>query len=121
MIELIHKYGKNHTLLKGLILNMQDKIEKMFSSTTGLLVFSLFSGLGYFAMVLRIVMSFSRNNSAFVCLMFAPAIICGAAFFIIKTVKTNIMNEQPQKNSALFFLHCIVIFIGVIFFADMIF
>ena len=99
---------------------MQNKIEKLLASTTGLLIFSLLSGAGYFAMLLRIIKNFSRNGSGFLGFLFAPAIICGAAFFIIKTVKMNIENEQPQKNSLLFFLHCVVIFIGVIFALDMI-
>ena len=99
---------------------MQSKIEKLFSSTAGLLTFAILSGGGYFAMILRIIKNFSRGNSGFIGYMFAPAIVCIAAIYIVKTVKSNIENEQMHKNIVLFWFHILVIAMGIIFALDMI-
>ena len=99
---------------------MKDKINKLFNSASGLLTFALISGAGYFFMVLRIVMEFSRNKSGLIGYFFAPAIICGSALFIVKTVKQNIEMEQADKNLKIFFIHTVVILLGIVFLADII-
>ncbi len=99
---------------------MQHKIEKLFLSPTGLLAFSLLSGVGYFGMLLRIIRNYSRGGSSFLGFLFAPAIICGAALVLIKTIKSNIERENHEKNSILFFLHMFVIIIGAVFLIDIV-
>jgi len=99
---------------------MSKKIDKLFETTSGLLVFALLSGCGYFFFLLSVIMNFSRNQSPLLGFFFAPAIICGAALFIVKTVKNNIKAEEKKKNHILFYLHTIVILVGVVFLADII-
>ncbi len=96
------------------------KIEKLFLSPTGLLTFSLLSGVGYFGMVLRIIKNYSRGGNGFLGFLFAPAIICGAALVLIKIIKTNLEREQHEKNSLIFFFHTLVIIIGAVFLVDII-
>ena len=99
---------------------MSEKIDKLFEATAGLLVFALLSGCGYFFFLLSVIINFSRNQSPLLGFFFAPAIICGAALFIVKTVKNNIEAEEKKKNHILFYLHTVVILIGIVFLADII-
>ena len=99
---------------------MNNKIDKLFESPTGLLIFSVISGLGYFSFILSVIMRFSRGGSPLIGFFFAPAIICGAALFLVKTIKNNIIGEAYSKNHILFYFHILVVLIGVVFFADMI-
>ena len=99
---------------------MNNKIDKLFASSIGLLAFSVISGLGYFSFILSIIMKFSKNGSPLIGFFFAPAIICGLALFIVKTVKNNIEGEAYAKNHILFYFHLLVILIGIIFFADIV-
>ena len=99
---------------------MSNKIDKLFESTAGLLSFALLSGCGYFFFLLSVIINFSRNQSPLIGFFFAPAIICGAALFIVKTVKNNIEAEENKKNHMLFYLHTIVILVGIVFLTDII-
>ena len=99
---------------------MGNKIDKLFESRIGLLTFSILSGLGYFSFILSVIIKFSRGGSPLIGFFFAPAIICGVALFLVKTIKNNVEGEAYSKNHRLFFFHIAVMVIGVIFFLDMI-
>lgn len=98
---------------------MNKKIDKLFESPLALLVFAIVSGLGYFSFVLSVIMSFSKGGSPLLGFFFAPAIICGIALCIVKIAKNNIMAEEYDKNRKLFYIHLLVILIGIVFFIDM--
>ena len=69
---------------------MGNKIDKLFESPIGLLTFSILSGLGYFSFILSVIIKFSRGGSPLIGFFFAPAIICGVALFLVKTIKNNV-------------------------------
>lgn len=77
---------------------MNKKIDELFASTWGLLVFSILSSLGYYFFVLSVIMSFSRGGTPFVGIMFAPAIIGYIAIAIVKMLKNNILGEAYKKK-----------------------
>ena len=97
---------------------MNDKIDKLFESPIGLLVFSVVSGLGYFSFILSVIMRFSKNGSPLIGFLFAPAIICGIALFLLKTIKNNIAGGAYSKNYILFYFHILVVLFGIVFFMD---
>lgn len=95
---------------------MNKKILNVLNTTAGQLIFALFSGCGYFMIMLKFITGAS-NGSAFLAYSFSPLIICGAALVIIKLMKQARENENPAAILRLFWVHIAVIAVGIVFLA----
>lgn len=93
---------------------MNKKILELINTTAGQLIFSLLCGCAYFMILLKFIISFSKG----IWLMagyLAPLIICGAALVIIKLIKQSRENENEQSIIKLFWIHCILFVLGIVF------
>lgn len=88
-------------------------MNKIFKSRYGLLIFSLLSGLGYFALAMSLISGI--KYSGLLGLFFMPAIVCGAALCIFKTVKNLMESEQMKKVRAVFIFHMFLIVFAMVF------
>lgn len=88
-------------------------MNKMLNSKYGLLIFSLLSGLGYFALIMVLISE--TKYSGLLGLFFMPAIVCGAALCIFKTVKNLIETEQTKKVRGIIIIHAFLIVFSVAF------
>ncbi len=95
---------------------MKKKILDVLNTTAGQLIFALVSGCGYFMILLRVIIEWSRG-SALLAAYFSPLIICGAAIVIIKLIKQAREAENDGAIIKLFALHVILVIIGILFLA----
>ena len=95
------------------------KMEKIFGTKYGGLIFTLVSGLAYFIVILNFIIS--QNAKALLLgFFFAPAIICGAALILFKMIRTFLENEEFKKANIIGILHVILILISIVFLVSMI-
>lgn len=93
-------------------------IEKILINPTQRLIFALLAGVGYFVIVMKFVISFTAH-AGLMGLFIAPAVICGTALVIIKSIKKYIDAEETP-NAAIFYINFAVIIMAIIFaFAQM--
>lgn len=95
------------------------KIEKIFNTKYGGLVFSLLSGLSYFIIILSFILS-SDAKAWLLGFFFAPAIICGMALVLFKMIRQFLENEEFKKANIVGVLHIILMLMSVIFLIAMI-
>lgn len=95
-----------------------SKIQKLFKTKYGGLIFSLISGLAYFV----IVTDFLSNTNGGILLgfFFSPAIVCASALVLLKTAKKLLEEERYKKLNILFFVHLVLVLISLAFLADII-
>ena len=93
---------------------MNKKILDILNTTAGQLIFALLSGCGYFMVMTGFIVE-NSNGSALLAFFFAPVIVCGAALVIIKMMKQARENENEKSILKIFWIHIILIIIGVIF------
>lgn len=94
---------------------MNKKILDILNTTAGQLVFALLAGLGYFLVISGFLVE-NSGGSMLLAFFFAPAIICGAALVIVKLIKQARENENESAILKLFWVHLVLIIIGIIFF-----
>ena len=99
---------------EGIIINMNAKIINFLKTTGGALGFSLFGGVAYFLLAMKFILS-TTEKGGLLLWFFGPAIICGAALLIIRTIKQNNENENEKANLTVFYLHTVLFIISVIF------
>ena len=99
---------------------MNKKILAFLNTTAGQLAFSLISGLGYFAIILKFILAYTENGGALLAFFFAAAIICGTALMIVKSMKNCRENGNENGILKLFYIHLAVILIGIVFLVDII-
>lgn len=90
------------------------KIEKIFGTKYGGLIFSLLSGLAYFIVILSFIMT-TGPRAGLLGFFFAPAIICGIALVLFKMIRQFLENEEFQKANIVGILHVILMAISVVF------
>lgn len=90
------------------------KIEKIFNTKYGGLIFSLLSGFAYFIVILSFILG-ADSRSGLLAFFFAPAIICGAALIIFKMIRQFIENEEFKKAEIIGTLHVILMAISIVF------
>ncbi len=95
------------------------KIEKIFGTKYGGLIFSLLAGCAYFILVLSFILGLSPK-SGILGFFFAPAIICGIALVLFKMIRGFIENEEVKKANIVAILHVILMFMSVAFLLAMI-
>ena len=93
---------------------MNKKILNLINTTAGQLVFALLSGLGYFMLISGWVIDFSKG-SWLLLLYIAPVVICGVAIVVIKLIKQAREAENEKNILRMFWLHVVVIILGVLF------
>ena len=87
-------------------------MNKIINSKYGLLIFSLLSGLGYFTLIM--VLLAEIKYSYLLGIFFFPAIVCGAAVCIYKSVKTLVEAEEYNKIKRIFVIHSALIVFSLI-------
>jgi Ni/Fe-hydrogenase subunit HybB-like protein len=92
---------------------MNKKILDLLGSTAGQLVFALLCGTGYFMVISGFLVT-NSNGSGLLAFFFAPAIVCGAALVIIKLMKQARENGNEKAIIKIFYLHIVLILIGII-------
>ena len=95
------------------------KIEKVFNTKYGGLIFSLLSGLAYFIIVLSFILGYD-SKSGLLGFFFAPAIICGMALVLFKMIRQFLENEEFKKANIIGIFHVILMLISIVFLLAMI-
>lgn len=86
------------------------------------LIFSLIGGLGYFMVVLKFITVYTASSQGWLLgFFFFPAIVCGAALVLLKTLKKCLDEENRRKINFLVVMHIILFLIGFIFVIEMLF
>jgi len=78
------------------------------------LIFSLAGGLGYFLLINVFVLNSTQVGGGFLSFLFCPAIICGAALYILKTVKRFIEEENAKGMNFIVMAHLVILAAGVL-------
>lgn len=95
------------------------RIEKIFNTKYGGLIFSLLSGFAYFIIILSFIIS-TGPRAGLLGFFFAPAIICGIALVLFKMIRQFIENEEFKKADIIGILHVILMIISIAFLLAMI-
>lgn len=95
------------------------KIEKIFNTKYGGLIFTLLSGLAYFIIVLNFILG-ADSKAGLLGFFFAPAIICGMALVLFKMIRQFLENEEFKKANIVGILHIVLMVISVVFLIAMI-
>ncbi len=95
------------------------KIEKIFGTKYGGLIFSLLSGCAYFIFVLSFILG-TDPKAGLLGFFFAPAIICGIALVLFKMIHQFIENEEFNKANIIALLHVILMLMSIAFLLAMI-
>lgn len=93
---------------------MESITKRILESKHGLLIFSLLSGIGYFVLIMLLLRSMEYYY--LLGIFFFPAIVCGSALCIFKTVKALSENDELKKIKRIFLIH-IVLMIFVLIYA----
>lgn len=97
-----------------------NKLAKFITRPYIDLIFSLLCGLSYFFVALKFITSFTANGSMLLAFFFCPAIICGMAFVILKSLRQWAEQERYTHITLLVILHLILFLIGILFLIDVI-
>ena len=94
------------------------KILSFFEKKHTALTFSLLCGLAYLVIILSFI---TRNTSAggLIVFFFFPAIICGSALLIFKSIKNHVEYKLTKPLTALFYGHIIVMLLAVALLLEM--
>lgn len=88
-------------------------MNRLINSRYGLLIFSLLSGIAYFTLVMILISQI--KYSYLLGIFFCPAVVCGAAVCIIKSVKSFVDNAQIEKARRIVGIHTALIIFSIIF------
>lgn len=88
-------------------------MNRLINSRYGLLVFSLLSGFAYFTLVMILISQV--KYSYLLGIFFCPAVVCGAAACIIKSVKAFVDNEQIDRAKRIVGIHTALIVFAIVF------
>ena len=88
-------------------------MEKILKSKYGLLIFSLLSGLAYFILIMMLI---SKTNYSYLLgLFFFPAIVCGAALCLYKSIRNMEQDGDFVKIKSLLLIHIFVFLLALAF------
>ena len=88
-------------------------MKKIIESKYGLLIFSLISGLAYFILIMMLISKI--NYSYLLGIFFFPAVICGGALCLYKSIRGLEEAQEYKKIKALIILHIFVILLAAAF------
>lgn len=89
-------------------------MKKFFETKYGGLIFSLFSGLAYFGLILCFIIENSGKKGILLGIFFFPAIVCGMGLVLLKSIKQWQEQELYGKIKAVVIFHIILFIISVI-------
>ena len=100
---------------------MNKKILEFLKKPYALFVWALLCGCAYLTVVAQLVMQFTNTAEGGKLLLwfFVPAIVCGGALIIIKTIKVHQQNENTKGILTIFYSHLLIIAMGIVFFISM--
>ena len=87
-------------------------ILSLFSKKSFALCFSLLCGLAYFGIVSAFVLN-NTDKGSLLLFFFFPAIICGGALFILKTIKSYLEAEATKPLHILLWGHVVVLLFSI--------
>lgn len=88
-------------------------MEKILKSKYGLLIFSLVSGLSYFILIMMLIANV--KYSYLLGVFFFPAVVCGAALCLYKTIKNMEEASEFTRIKSLMIIHIFVVLLSVAF------
>ena len=88
-------------------------MDKILKSKYGLLIFSLLSGLAYFILIMMLISKISY--SYLLAFFFFPAIVCGGALCLFKTIRNMEEAEEFTKIKSLMAIHIFVFILALAF------
>ncbi len=89
-------------------------IISLFSKKSFALSFSLLCGLAYFGIVSAFVLNNTAAGGGLLLIFFFPAIICGAALFIYKTIQSYLRAEATKPLHILLWGHIVVFLFSIV-------
>ncbi len=89
-------------------------ILKLFTNKSFRLTFSLLSGIAYYVIILRFILSNTENGGMLLAFFFFPAIICGCALLIYKAAQNALQNENTSSLKHIFFTNIIIAIIAAL-------
>jgi len=95
------------------------KMEKIFKTKYGGLIFTLLSGCAYFIMILNFITQ-GDSSAGLLGFFFAPAIIFGIALVLFKMIRQFVENEEYKKANIVGYLHVALILMSIVFLVAMI-
>lgn len=84
-----------------------------------MLIFSLLSGMAYYVVILKFILSHTSVGGGLLGFFFFPAIVFGAGLVLIKLIKQCLENGNNGAVSIIFWLHVIFWAIAIVFVASM--
>ncbi len=93
---------------------------KLLEKKYGELVFGLTCGVGYFVLVLRIILDYTETGGGLLAFFFAPAIICLPAVALIKATRNLKDNEKYSTINTIIILHILLLVVAAVMAVDMI-
>lgn len=88
-------------------------MDKILKSKYGLLIFSLISGFSYFILIMMLISKY--NYSYLLGFFFFPAIICGAALCLYKSIRGMEEAGEYKKIKSMIMIHYFVVLLALIF------
>ena len=89
------------------------EMKKILESKYGLFIFSLISGFAYFALIMMLLAQV--KYSYLLGLFFLPAVVCGCALCLYKTIKSMEESGEVSKIKSLIIIHYFVILLALLF------
>lgn len=89
-------------------------MKKLFKTKYGDLIFSLFSGLAYFGVIMNFVLESVGKKGILLAFFFFPAIVCGAGVVLLKSIRRLTEKEDFSKIRMIFVLHVLLAVISVV-------
>ena len=96
-------------------------IGTLLNKKHGELVFSILCGIAYFIIVLYFILRNTQSGGTFLSFMFAPAIVCGMALALIKSIRRLKEEEEFFKINLLIYAHIVLALVSLVFLYDIIF
>ena len=94
------------------------KMNKILNSKYGLLIFSLISGIAYFVLIMMLISKI--NYSYLLGVFFFPAVVCGMALCLYKSIRNLEELEEWGKIKSLMLIHVFVVVLSLVFMAALI-
>ena len=88
-------------------------IGKILDKKYGELCFGLFCGCAYFIIILRFIIENTAAGGGLLGFFFFPAIVCGAALFVIKLIRNLREKERFNAVNLFIYIHLLVFFAAV--------
>ena len=89
-------------------------MKRFFETKYGAFIFSLISGLAYFGLAVDFIIGNSGGKGMLLGFFFFPAIVCGMALVILKSIKMWQEQEAYGKIKALAVFHVILIIMSLV-------